>query len=261
MYTKELIATALVVTFATACGGEAEQAQRFDVEVFTDGHALERFETDEGYEVELDVVKLRVQTLEFTTGGEAHAQGPLQRLAQSIVPHAHAHPNHEAGGEVAGEVTGPLVLSWRPDELVAVDTGRFLEANYAGYNLDFTGEPTGEEDPLDEGLMAYLEGSFDDGDEERPFVAAIEVSDVAQVFGGILQGRIPDEAPGGVALVLLVEDDWAQTTLLDGVRFSQIETDDEGVVHIDEDSAPAAHGMVRHSLREHGYYDGRLLEE
>ncbi len=253
-----ILAVAIISFVLVACGGEAEQAQRHDLEVVTDGSALESVETDEGYQVEVESVTLRVRSVEFTAGGEAHASRGLERIAALLIRRAHAHPNHQAGGEVVGELPGPLLLTWRPGQSEVAGTGRFLEAEYQGYNLEFSGDPIDEDDPLEEGLMARIEGSFDDGGGEVPFVADIEATDTAQIFGGVLRGNIPDDVDTAVALKLLTEDDWTEATLFDGVRFSQVDLDEAGVAQIDIDSEPVAHGMIRIALREHGFYDGKL---
>lgn len=254
---------ACVVLASAGCGGETTQATRVDMPVGADGTGLVEFDTDEGYSVQLHAVDMRVERVEFTVGGEAHndEQAWHQQLMRRVVGEAHAHPNHSAGGEVGGELPGPVVFQWRPDEFKEVGAGDFLEADYAGYNLVFPEEPVDENDSesLAVELMARLEGVADNGENAVEFSVDVDLADASTIFGGALSGAIAGDDVAAVGLQFLPFDEWSGRSIFDEVDFSALSVDDDGIAQIPEGSLAYIH--IRLALTSHEHYGGRLLED
>lgn len=253
---------AVVMMLVVGCG-EDQQAQRHQIPVFADGEVLEPIKTDRDYEVEVESVVVRVHSLEFTVGGEAHDEGEfslLDDLSQLVVADAYAHPNHASGGEVGGIVEGPVTIVWRPGEDSQIAEGEFLEGEYAGYNVDFAaGGADGEADGegLREGMVARIEGVVTDPQgETMTFGVDVEYAGGASVVGGALSAVIPDDEMKGISVQLKAYDQWSERSLFDGVRFSN-HVDDQQHAEIDPGSTDAA--RVHHGLTAHEFYDGRVI--
>lgn len=243
--------------------GEPREASRHEIPVVADGTAFEDVETDEGYRVELESATMRFQTVEFTVGGREHgeeARSLADRVASVFVGEATAHPNHAAGGEVAGRLEGPVVARWQRDEIEPVDDGEFLEDRYAGYNLEF-GTDSGMGDDGDPGpeQMARLEGrAVDDEGDAIEFFVEFAHFDAAEVIGGALSLEVGGEAFDAVALQFLPYDEWSEQSVFDGVEFSRFAGRDERVEIPEETSA---HTLMRLALTSHEFYGGRTISD
>ena len=253
----------VLVTVMLSCGGETEEASRHEVPIFIDGTGIDRFETDRGYEVDIDVVKLGIERVEFTVGGEEHARSQEWRqwLQRGLLPVAVAHPNHASGGEVAGEFVGPVVAQFRSGELEEIGTAIFLEGDYAGYNVTFMGEDgsTADAELLEPGLLGRIRGEVAKDGEEIGFVVEAAHFSSADVIGGGFAGSINDGQTTGVALEFLTVAPGLGTTIFDGVQFSQLEADEEGTVWIEDGSL--AHAEIRSAMTSHQFYSGRILNQ
>ena len=264
-----LVAAVVVLTTAMGCGGESEEAPRYDVPIYTDGSNLVVLENDRAYEVEIKEIIHRVDSVDFTAGGESHASlTPTGRLWDLLVPDAMAHPNHSAGGEVAGTLPGPRILAFRQGEVLKMGTGRFLGGDYEGYNFAFSGDrdvevPEVEEHfevPLnpEQDLMAVHRGVVRDGEgNEYELHAEVTISSFAEVYGGALSASIPENKERGIALTIEPSDDWSESSLYD-ISFSNL-VDDEGVIRINEDTN--GHSLLRTALGGHEFYGGHPVEE
>lgn len=260
-----LVTLALLLAFAGACGeGETQEASRHELPIFCDGSGLESFESDQGYEIEIEALTLRIERLEFTVGGEGHdvEQAWNQRVKQWFVPLAKAHPNHASGGEVAGEFIGPAIAQCRPGQLEQLGHGSFLEGSYAGYNVVFGGgedDSTADTELLDAGLMGSIRGQAHKEGETVDFIVEAAHFDSADIIGGALSGTIADEHVPGVAIGVLAFDSWSVRSILDGVAFSGLSVDSDGLVRIEDGSL--AHAEIRSAMTAHKFYTGRILDD
>ena len=265
---KRLIFITMAVITVGACGDDSQEAPRYEVPIYTDGSSLVSVETDRGYEVEIKEVIHRVESVEFTVGGETHASlSPVQRLYHALVPDAVAHPNHAASGEVAGALDGPLILAYRQGEVLEMGRGAFLEGQYAGYNLKFYGGDDAHEPDVQDhfhidlqpaaDLMALHRGVVRDGEgNEYELVAEVTFSSFSEVYGGAISFEVPGAKESGIALTLEPYDEWDDAPLYD-MAFSDLVGDD-GVIRINEDTN--GHALLRTALGSHHYYGGHPLD-
>ncbi len=250
-----LLLGALVCGFGTYGCGEPEEAQRFELPVLVDGDSLEEFETNRGYQIDLEEVLFRVERVEFTVGGEAHGEASLlPRLRQMVIGEAYAHPNHSAGGEVAGEIVGPFDLHWLLGEMTEIEVGTFLEGNYGGYNLFLTVADGYSE--VAEGMTGRISGTASKNGEQIPFEVAL-VGQNTEIYGGALSGNLPDEAVTAVALEFLAYEPHSSWSIFDRVEFSELSQDQDGVVRIE--SGSLAYARIQTALASHEHYGGRFV--
>ena len=126
---------AISVLAVPACDFDSELAPRVELEVIVDGNRVQAVTTDLGYDVEPTRCRAVIADIVFTTSGEMHAS-LASRIWDVVVPTAHAHPGHYAGGEIVGELPGRYVIDWRADgEVIGVAT--MLKAHYEGANFAF----------------------------------------------------------------------------------------------------------------------------
>lgn len=253
---KMVVVASLGWVVLAGCG-EAQEATRHDFPVFADGESLGGFENNRDYEIELSSVEAWVERIEFTVGGQAHEEAHLLRFFRNaLLPVAHAHPDHSAGGEVAGEFVGPLLVEWRPGERAEIGVGSFLEGDYGGYNLTFGLGGDGEEL---EGLTMRIVGVARSEGVEIDFIANIEMEPGSEVIGGALQGSLPGQSVAGVGIEFLPFDVHSGRSIFGRVVFSELPTDSEGIARIEPGSL--AHADMRNALLAHEYYGGRLIRE
>ena len=250
----------LVIVGLLAGCGEPQEAELFDIPLWADGNSLEVFDTNLGYEIEVESVQIWVQQVEFTIGGESHGDGDdelawWKNTVDWLLPVAHAHPGHSAGGEVAGEFVGPILLEFQAGNLEEIGVGRFLKGEYLGYNVDFAQvDEEGQEIP---GPTIRIRGTASQEAEELEFVAEFTLTQNASVIGGALEGALPGEEATGVALQFFPYDAWSETSIFDDVEFSTVSTDDDGVAQVLPGSM--ANAEIRSRILAHEFYGGRLI--
>ena len=242
-----------LILAAGSCSG-AEEAPEYDVAIYADGSGLTPVETDLGAEVTVEEIRFWIDAVEFTVGGEEDHEAQASLFRRWVIPVAHAHPGHGVGGEVAGELLGPLEVVLRPGESERLGTGLFLGGRYAGYNLRFSltdgdGEPL-EHHVLIRGAVTPPYGPGGDG-EPRPFEARLQLFPGAEIRGGAFTGRIP--AVEALGLRVLTYDEWSETTLFDGVDFSGLPAE-EGVLILRGTTAAGA--ILLNRFLAHEFYDG-----
>lgn len=245
--------------------GEPQQAARHQIDVYADGGELRTIETNEGYAVTVERVVIRTGDIEFTAGGTPHDDGEVARFLESLfLSTAHAHPNHAAGGEVAGVLDGPTAVEWRPEQQLEVGEATMLEGSYAGYNFAFVGDETEGEPPdasLADGAMARIEATATPPDDspDIPFGIDIEYFDQAQITGGAFAAEISENTTDGIGLVLLAHDEWSDRTLFDDVQFSRHVPSEDERAEIPSDST--AHQLMRNAVNSHEFYSARPIDD
>lgn len=264
---KCLLAIVAAIFLGMLGCGEPRQAPRAELAILVDGTSLEAFETDLGYQVELENVALKIRHMEFTVGGQSHG-GEVSSLRTELsrlwISEALAHPNHSAGGQVGGALPGEFLLLWQRGVVSQVASGEFIHGDYQGYNLDFSGASGAEHgefpraDPGD-GLMGSMVGVARPvgGGEEIAFEVTLEYFDDAQIIGGALSGRVEQGSPEAVALEFLPSEDWSGRTIFDAVEFSELPADAGGVVQIEPGSV--AHARIRTAVTSHEHYSGYFV--
>lgn len=209
--------------------------------------------TDLGYEVTLTRVDLASGAILFTRNGEIHTASLWQRVRETLVSTAHAHPGHGQGGEVTGEALGPWVLRFSEADGAAFATASLAPGAYDGADLSFVsaGEEHGvsPDDPL-YGSSVYLEGEA-----EREGITYAFSASVGNMAGQSSVG-IPFDASvdgsGVIELHVLVKNPFEEETLFDAIDFEALDTDTDGFVSLNE--SDEATNRLRRALLSHDFY-------
>jgi hypothetical protein len=236
-------------------GCESAESPRVSLPVVVDATGVAPALTDLGYTVTLGRARAAVRDLQFTVGGETHATW-LDRVGRALVPRAHAHPGHEAGGEITGELPGPLVIDWL-DEGAPLGAARLVVGRYRGANFTFrraTAAELPEGDPL-VGHTIHVEGTAARDGRAVSFVALVDVDDGARLVGAPFDAEIAPGLTASLGLRLLPTDPQdAKDTLWNGVDFFALAGAGGGA-----SIAPGEeiHNLLRRKVQVHDHYDVR----
>lgn len=240
------------VLLCVALGCPASQeATTVELPVELDASQLAASSTDLGWVVELTTARVAVTDIRFTTEGEG---GASAWLPSWLVSRAWAHPGHDDGGVVIGELPGSFVLDWSAHDGMSLGVAEMLTGDYSGMNFTFrtadADDMLADDDPL-LGHAAHFAGTATRGGVSITFVALI-VSNV-QMVGAPFESTITDATQDTLGIRLLPTDPVADESLFDGLDFAALDDDGDGVVEIvpgDE-----AHNIFRRVLQSHAHYD------
>ncbi|MDW8282894.1 MAG: hypothetical protein RMK29_14360 [Myxococcales bacterium] len=237
---------------ALVAGCDSQEAVRIRLPVEAQGGGLAPAVTNRGWRVSIHVCRLALRDLQLTIHGEMHA-GLLQRAAEQLLPRAHAHPGHHAGGEVTGELPGRFVADFGRGGLLG--TATLLPGQYRGAN--FTFRRADAQDGLDAtdpllGHSAYLEGVAEREGVRLQLRAQIDLAEGAQVVGVPFEAEITASTTATLRLQALQHDPVGGQSLLDGLDLAAYDPDGDGRVEI----APGgeAHNVLRRRIRMHEFY-------
>jgi hypothetical protein len=213
----------IVASLLAGCSG-AEEAARVELPVQVDTGSLVEVQTDLGYEVVLSEARLALENLEFAVAGEAHASW-AGAVADFLVPPAWAHPGHDSGGDVTGELRGAFITSWLPAADAALGTATLLAGDYQSVN--FTFRRAGPEDGLaaSDGLLGHtatLRGSATRGGVRREFVAVIDAASGDRLVGVPFAVAVREGVELVIGLELVLRDPFEGDTLFDGIDFERL---------------------------------------
>lgn len=246
---------------ATGCDFDSELAPRVEMAVVVDDEGVRPFRSDLGYLIELERCRVAIDTVEFTTDGEQHAAADrsiFQSLGDLVIPTAYAHPGHDAGGEVVGELAGRFIFDWR-DGGKEIGLATMLEANYSGANFTFTQAAPGDGVPSDDPIIGH---TFDIGgvaridDREFTFEVLLDQDEGRRVIGLPLDLSIDGETDAAVGLALELQDPVEADTLFDGVDFEALDEDGDG--HVIIEPGTDAYGLLKRSFQLHDHYGTRV---
>jgi hypothetical protein len=254
-----LIALLCAALQGLAACSDAQEAQRVELQLLTDGEGLEVITTDLGYEVELRSAAVAVDDVKFTIAGETHAS-LLRRLSDALVPVAHAHPGHFQGGEVTGELPGHFLLRFSAGETREVGTATLLVGSYHSVNMTLayaTSSDAPEGDPI-VGHTAVLDGLATRDEQAIEFRVVIDSPIGRELVGVPFEEEITTDSRQRLALRLFTRDPLENDSLFDGVDFMLLDTDGDGALVIEQsDSDPAnvaACHTVRRILQSHDHF-------
>jgi len=224
-----------------------------------DGSTVSPFTTDLGFEVTLDHVRMALAEIQFTQGGEQHTS-LFEDLRDLMLKTACAHPGHYAGGEVTGELVGPVVVEWIPDTYINTGEGILVCGEYHGANLLFI-RANGQfglagDDPLT-GHHIHLEGSVSRGGEVTGFEAVMDMPDGASAIGMIMSLDIDEYTAVTLALRLLPTSSQG-ATLFDGIDFSVLDSNGDGEVMIEP--GHEEHNRIQRAFLKHDFYEVKTIE-
>ena len=268
-----LIVAAGMVLPSVGCAFDSMEAERIDLRVQADGSWIFAeslsseaggAETDLGYTVRLSEARVAVRDLEFTTEGEAHASLLDEGLAWAsdlVVPTAHAHPGHYAGGEVVGELPGRYVIDFVDDHGSMIGEATLLTATYTGANLTLTtavqGDNMAAQDPM-EGHSALLAGTASRMGQTWNFVALVDQTEDRQVVGAPFETDVSVQDDFVMRFGLKVESPEGET-LFDGVDFAALDDDGDGEVSMV--AGTPDHNRIRNAMQSHDFYEVVKLED
>jgi len=210
--------------------------------------------SDLGWTVKLTTVRLAVTDIQFTILGEMHEGGAAAWVPSWILSRAWAHPGHDAGGDVTGELPGSFVLDWSRHDGMSMGVAEMLTGDYNGMNFTLriadANDRLADDDPL-LGHTAHFAGTATRGGITITFIALL-ISNV-QVVGAPFGLLITDATKDTIGIQVLPTDPVGGKSLFDGLDFAALDEDRDGMVAIvpgDE-----AHNTFRRSLQSHVHYD------
>ncbi|HEY0705742.1 MAG TPA: hypothetical protein VGG33_03040 [Polyangia bacterium] len=239
-----------------ACG--SEESPRVALPLVVDAASAAAPATNDlGYVVTLTTARMAVRDLQFTTGGQAHARR-LDRLGERLgawlLPRAHAHPGHQGGGEITGELPGNHTLDWLANGTV-IGTVTLITGRYRGANFTFRQARPAELGPADvlAGHSIHLAGNASKDGRAVAFTALIDMDEGTQVVGARFDE--PVETSGAVALALRfhpVDPTSPTLTVWNGIDFFSL-ADGRDTIAIGPDDE--AHNRLRRAFQIHGHYE------
>ena len=255
---KTYVFCLLTCVVATTCSPSADEAVAVNYSVFCDGTNSMKNPNDQGWSVKIDKFEMAVKDLEFTVEGEIHAS-LLQKISDFIIPSAYAHPGHQAGGEITGEMTGTFILDIASGSLKALGEATLIEGAYHGFNLYFATASTSNglnaNNPL-VGHSIYIEGVAVKENKTINFTAALNEDDGTHMVGGIFNHQVKE---GDIANLNLRIMDWvelegmnAPDSIFDGIDFGALDEDNDGKVSIEP--GQAVHNIMKKEIAIHDYY-------
>lgn len=246
-----LLATTLLVG---VCAPEGEEPTTVYLPVVTDGANIEPATNAEGWTVTLEALRVAVRDVTFTIEGEAHADlGPTFR--ELLIPEAHAHPGHLAGGDVTGELSGTFILDLFQEPPESLGEAALLEGAYQGMNLYF--RTADESDGLDEddpllGHTAYLAGTAEREDRVIAFTAVLDtLADNTRMIGAPFSFTVTETTEATLGITVYTIDPSEGDTLFDGLDFGALADETDTVAIVPGDPA---HNILMKTLERHDHY-------
>lgn len=231
----------------------SQEAVRVEVPVVVDGSAVGESTSDLGWAVTLTAARVAVADVQLTILGEMH--GATAWLDGWLVRRAWAHPGHDAGGDVTGELVGNFVLDWVDGDGAALGAADVLTGEYNGFNFSFRAADAGDGlaagDPL-LGHTAHFAGVARKDGVEVAFTAALDVAAGAQMVGGPFELAVTEATAVTIGIQLETTDPIAQASLFDGLDFAALDDDGDGQVDIAPGSAE--HNILVRTVQSHVHY-------
>ncbi len=247
------------------------EAPRVELSIVVDGSGLGVSTTDLGWTIEFEQARLAIADLEFTTAGEVHqARLPAASawLLGLLLTTAHAHPGHNQGGEIIGELPGEFVLDFidgSGDELgvATLIVGEYTAANFRFRRASADELPAG--DPLIDHTV-ILAGTASSGDQVVGFSIAVDSPIDRELVGAPFETTVTEQSKAALGVRLLDTDPQEGDHLFDGIDFAALDAADgsvDGMVTlIDPELDPTlaselvdAYNAIRRDLQTHDLFD------
>ncbi|MFP4597577.1 MAG: hypothetical protein ACLFVJ_04950 [Persicimonas sp.] len=251
---KVLVAATCVASLSAvaSCSADSQEAERVERPVVVEAGHLQPVETNLGWQVEVQSFRTGLADLELTTEGEQH--GSSSTVSELLVPVAHAHPGHEAGGAVIGEMPGRFVVDWTEDG-AAVGHASMIVGEYTGANFRFATAESGDgvdaDDPL-VGHSVHIAGVARRGGDEIAFEAAIDQDPDRRVIGAPFEATVTADAEATLRLRAHLADPTEGDTLFDDIDFDELAGADGGRVVLEPDTS--AYNRLKRALQVHDHY-------
>lgn len=254
---KTLSIPLLLALLFTGCA-EPNEATRVELPVRVDASAVTSVTTDLGYDVELNEVRVALNNLVFSIAGEAHTASLWQRLGDTVIPNAHAHPGHYQGGEVTGEMPGDFVFDWLADDQKKLGDATLLSGRYTASNFTFargSADTLAADDPLI-GHTAIISGVATKDADSIDFTIVVDSPEGRELVGVPFEATVNADSTGTLLLRLETVDRYEHKTLFDGVDFFAFEADADDILRIEPDTPKVedAYNKFRRTFQTHDHY-------
>lgn len=249
------IVVSLCAWGGSSCGDPSE-APRVQLPVVVDASGLTPLTTDLGYEVELTSVRLAINGIVFTIAGEVHTASLWQTLSEAILPKAHAHPGHNQGGEVTGELPGELIVDWPADDGRELGVATLIAATYSASNFTFwrgSAENLDAEDPL-VGHTAILSGTATKGGQATDFTIIVDSPIGRELVGAPFNATINANTTGTLNLRFNAVDALEGDTVFDTIDFAALAVDGSVVIEPGVPEVEEAYNTFRRAFQTHDHY-------
>lgn len=248
---------------ALSCGDPSE-APRVELPLVVDASGVGTVTTDLGYEVELSEVRVVIRDVLFTIAGEAHTASLWRGLSEALLPRAHAHPGHYQGGDVTGELPGLFVVDWLGEEGRELGVATLIAGTYTAANFTFergSADTLPPGDPLI-GHTALLSGTASKSGQQVRFTVVIDSPEGRTLVGAPFEAQIGTSASGRLLFRFETRDPLEGDTFADGIDFFELNSDSDGVVRIDSNTAETeeAYNVIRRTFQTHDHYAIRYQE-
>ncbi|PRQ06127.1 hypothetical protein [Enhygromyxa salina] len=219
---------------------QPSEAPRVELAVVVDGSGLEPEVSDLGWGVELNEARVVVADLLFTTAGELHDERQpagaqlISRLASLLEARAWAHPGHQQGGEVIGELPGTHVIDFASEDGRELGLATLITGDYTALNFGLgRGQPELDgidaNDPLI-GHTAILRGTasklVDGATTEVAFTIIIDSPPDREIIGAPFEASVTEASSFEIGLRMLLRDSLEGDRLFDGIDFAALDAAD-----------------------------------
>lgn len=244
-----------VAAFAgtSGCDFDTSLAPEVELRVLVDDEGVRPLQTDLGYHVELERCRVAIDTIEFTTDGEMHAS-LLAPLYDIVVPTAYAHPGHDAGGEIVGELAGNVVFDWRAGGR-ELGKATMLQAEYSGANFTFARAQPGKGVPIDDPMIGHtfdIAGTATIDGQTYTFEALVDQDEDRRVVGLPFAMIVDDGTDVELGLAFAPVDPREEDTVFDGIDFASL--DEDGDMHVVLEPGTEAYNHLQRNLQVHDHY-------
>jgi hypothetical protein len=253
MFRRHAAGVLVIPILCAACDFDSSVAPRVELDVVVDSDGMVEFVNAEGYTIRLTRMRVAFENVEFTTGGEEH-MAMLRPLVDLMIPTAYAHPGHDAGGEVIGEMDGRFVVDWL-DEGALLGTAVLIQSDYNGANFVFTrarpGDGIDASDPI-VGHTFEIAGEATKDGETWTFSGFVDEDEGRRVIGLPFDLEVDATTDETLGLQLLPKDPAEADTAFDDLDFAALDDDGDGIVQIVPGEAAA--NVLKKQLQIHDHY-------
>ncbi len=243
-----------IVAFLAFASCASEEAPRVIAPVSVDASGVGPVTTDLGYSVTLTSARAALRDLQLTVAGEAHAS-LWRTIGAHLVRPAFAHPGHLAGGEVTGELPGPLLIDFLKDRST-LGNATLIVGRYRGANFFFR-RAKAEELPAGDALAGHtfvIDGTASKDGRHVAFSAIVDVDENTGLVGAPFDLEVRAGATPALGLRFLPTDPTdAKDTVFDRIDFFALDGGALGAVAIRP--GQEAHNVLRRALQVHDHYD------
>lgn len=231
----------------------SQEAVRVPLDVELDASGITPSTNDSGWTVELTTARIAVTDLQFTILGEMHAASAS--LGAWLISRAWAHPGHDAGGAVTGELAGDFILDWKAHDGMKLGTADMLTGDYNGMNFTFRAAVAADglaaADPL-LGHAAHFVGVARKDTRAVAFTAVLDIAARTQVVGAPFEDTVDATSVDPIELQFLPTEPVEGKSLFDGLDFAALDGDADGSVSIEP--GDESHNILRRTLQSHVHY-------